>query len=206
MNPNYFSHKKVMFSVIFGISAMLVIFSIQDSVFGEISVGMVNIILIETVGEGGTGTFELPSGLILSLTLPDGISGVIEAKITEDTNPTSDGNMLKILGEIIELTLIPSDVCSSICTMTWTFTDSHLAAEGLTDPADVIIFQDPEGDGTFIPLPTTLIDGAPSPYTVSAQITSTSLLVIGATESEPIDTFCGKTIDEFDSVKDGTGE
>ena len=67
------------------------------------------------------------------------------------------------------------------CTISITFTDAHLTAAGPPTPSpdSVVIFHDPEEDGTFVSLTTTLTDPAPSPYTVEAQITSTSFVGAG---------------------------
>lgn len=162
--------------------------------------GNVNITNSIPIGSGGTGTFTTPTGSIMTLTLPAGVSGTLQVETTNVANPTADGLSVKFLAEILHITLNPSDACANGCIITFTFTDEQLMAAGITDPSIVKIFQDPQQDGTFIILPTTLVDGAPSPYTVSATITSTSFFGIGVTEP----TFCGKTIDQFDHVIDGT--
>ena len=70
-----------------------------------------------------------------------------------------------------------------------------MIALGLNDPSQAIIFQDTEEDGTFVALPTVVIDDSPEPYTVAATITGTSFFGIGIFDDE---VFCGKTITQWE--------
>ena len=161
------------------------------------------IIFSVLIEDGGTGCFDTQSATTFCLTLPSGSSAEMQITNADVENPESGGNIITFLGNSVEMNVVPAGACSNTCDISWTFTDTNLAEAGLVDPADAVIFQDEDGDGTFVALVTTLIDGAPSPYTASAQITVTSFFGIGFTDTS-VETFCGRTIDEFDSVKDGT--
>jgi Ca2+-binding RTX toxin-like protein len=163
--------------------------------------GKVNIEQLIQINNGGTGTFSTPTNEILTLTLPSGMSGSLQVGITDIANPTNDGFAINFLAETLHITVNPSNACTSGCVITFTFTDEQMAATGISNLSTAKIFQDTEQDGTFVRLATTLTDGPPSPYTVSATITSTSIFGIGNTES---DDFCGKTSDQFDHIIDGT--
>ncbi|MEW6043145.1 MAG: hypothetical protein AB1608_02675 [Thermoproteota archaeon] len=116
-----------------------------------------------------------------TFTFPSGVSGSITTTPATVSNPTSNGNTIIFLGTVQDLTL-SSGSCATGCTISFTFTDADLAAAGISI-ADVVIFQDSEEDGTFVPLTTTITDGAPSPFTVSATTFTTSLF--GAGKSSP---------------------
>lgn len=176
------------------ISLLLTIFFQQ--VYSEQVTGQVTITNSQNIPPGGTGTIITPQGEEITVTLPPGQAATLTGKIVSISNPTSGGSTISFLAEVLELSISPSNACSAGCEITFTFDDSHLAVAGITDPNDVIIFQDPEGDETFVSLPTFLIDGPPQPYTVATTVTGFSLFGIGVLDEE---TFCGKTIQQWES-------
>ncbi len=197
MNNHFFLE----FSGLVIISSMIIFSTSVGAVEVPATVEVFFSIFIE---DGSTGCFETPSETIFCLTLPSGSTGEMQINVVETTSGMlSGGAMITFLGDSIEMNVVPANACSNTCEIAWTFTDTHLAEAGLIDPLDAIIFQDENGDGTFSALSTTLIDGAPSPYTASAQITSTSFFGIGFSETTD-ELFCGRTNDEVDSIKDGT--
>ena len=172
----------------------LIFFLIFSSsyVYAEQAIGSVNIVNFQTVDEGGTVEFTTAENIVFGLTLPTGTSG--DVLITEthvETPSTDDGSVITSLGIILELKTDTPNLCVDGCTITLTFDDDNLTNAGLTDPSQVVIFQDSEEDGTFVPLPTVLIDASPPSYTVYATTTTTSFFSIGVLDSE---TFCGKKL------------
>ena len=165
-------------------------------IFAEQVTGQVSIINLQDIPSGGTATITTPQGVTLSLSLPPGQAATLTGQISTPTNPTSGGSSISFLAEVLTINITPTNACTAGCDILFTFDDSHLAASSLTDPNQVIIFQDSQLDGTFVPLPTLLIDGSPSPYTVLATITSTSFFGIGVLAEE---TFCGKTLEQWEA-------
>ena len=155
----------------------------------------VDIIGFQPIEEGGTLSFETSQEMIMNFTLPDDTSGELLVTTIEVENPTTDGFAISFLDEVLTMIINPADSCLAGCDITFTFDDSHLISAGISDPSEVVIYQDTEEDGTFVPLVTILIDDAPSPYTVLATITSTSYFGIGILDEE---TFCGKTIEQWE--------
>jgi len=173
---------------------------LSSSVFAVSSgqaTGSVNIVNFVPLPEGGTLSFVTPQQIIMNFTLPDGVSGELLVATTDVQNPTTNGFAINFLAEILTIKINPPDACITGCKITFTFDDNHLSSTGISDPSQVVIYQDSDEDGTFVPLPTILIDDAPSPYTVLATITSTSFFGIGVVGEE---TFCGKTIVEWTNL------
>jgi len=168
----------------------------HDSVNAEQTIGTVEIINVQEIEPGGTATVTTPGGGTMTLTLPEGESATLSVQISEVQSPTSGGEDILFLDVVLTLTLEPPDACLDDCDLTFTFTDDHLVAAGEPNAEDVLIFQDIDQDGTFESLPTILIDGAPSPYTVLAIITSTSFFGIGVLDAE---TFCGKSLEQWEA-------
>jgi len=166
------------------------------SILSEQTTGQVSIVNIQNIEVVGTATFTTPEEEVVTFTLPEGESGTLTTEIVDVNEPTSGGTLIKFLGNTLSFSIEPTNSCNNGCVITFTFTDDHLAEQGIPDPNDVIIFQDPELDGTFVPLPTLLIDGAPSPYTVLTTITSTSFFAIAVLAEEA---FCGKTLEQWES-------
>jgi len=178
---------------------LFAVISNQDLVFAQQATGSADI--FQLIEAGGTLTFDTTEGIMVNFTMPADTSGELLITTTEVTDPTTTGIDIDFLGEVLTMVVNPPGACANECTLTFNFTDTHLAAAGISDPTQVTIFQDPEQDGTFIALATTLIDGAPSPYVVSAIITSTSFFGIGVINEE---TFCNQVIGTFDNVIEGT--
>ena len=128
---------------------------------------------------GGTAMITISSSMSMAFTLPTtASSGSATATPQSVSSPTVDGNTISFLGNIMKFTLTGSS-CTDGCTITFTFTDTDLAAAGISNPSEAVIYRDSEEDGTFVALATILIDGAPSPYTVSATTFSTSFFGAG---------------------------
>ncbi|MGH9909271.1 MAG: beta strand repeat-containing protein, partial [Nitrososphaerales archaeon] len=143
--------------------------------------------------------FVLPGGLSTTFTLPgSSANGTITIGSRTLENPSSGSDILLFLGLPMEITLGGGASCSGGCTLSFTFTDNDLASVGISDPLGVTIFQDNEEDGTFVPLVTTLVDDAPSPYTVLATFTSTSFFGAGTTTSPSITQLAADDIDDSD--------
>jgi hypothetical protein len=130
-----------------------------------------------------TALVSIPSSVPMTFVLPT--TGTVSTAIVSVVNPTTSGGTITFLQSTIDITLGGGASCATGCTITFNFTDLDLAAAGISDPTDAIIFQDSEEDGTFVALTTTLTDGAPSPYTVSATTTSTSLFGVGTIITPP---------------------
>jgi hypothetical protein len=159
--------------------------------------GSVNIANFVPIQQGGTLSFTTPQQIIMNFTLPDGVSGELLVATTEVQNATTNGFAINFLSETLIMKINPPDACVAGCKITFTFDDTHLSSAGISDPSQVVIYQDSNEDGTFVPLPTILIDDMPSPYIVFATITSTSFFGIGVLEDE---TFCGKTLQQWDDL------
>lgn len=170
---------------------MIVLSSPVFAVSSSQATGSVNIVNFVPLPEGGTLSFVTPQQMTINFTLPDGVSGELLVAPTDVQNPTTNGFAISFLAEVLTIKINPPDACITGCKITFTFDDNHLSSTGISDPSQVVIYQDSNEDGTFVPLPTILIDDAPSPYTVLATITSTSFFGIGVLEGE---VFCGKTI------------
>jgi len=160
------------------------------------TVGEVSIFGFQEIEEGGTATFTASQGETLTLTLPDGVSGTVSVEVNEVEDPTSGGINILFIGSVFDITLVPTNACSNLCDLIFTFTDDHLVSAGISDPEDVVIFQDTDKDGVFESLPTVLIDGTPSPFAVKTTITSTSFFGIGVLD---VEFFCGKTLGQWES-------
>jgi len=172
-----------------------VFFISWNYVLAEQVTSTVDIVGFQPIEEGGTLSFETSQEMIMNFTLPDDTSGELLVTTTEVENPTTDGFTISFLDEVLTMIISPADSCLAGCDITFTFDDNHLISAGILDPSQVVIYQDTEEDGTFVPLVTILIDDAPSPYTVLATITSTSFFGIGVLDEE---TFCGKTIEQWE--------
>lgn len=174
------------------VTIFVLIASVNYEILAETVISNVEISGTQTIDEGGTVTIET-SETKITFTLPTGISGTITAAVINVENPTSNGISLDILNEVISLVVDPPNACQDGCDITFTFNDEQLTNSGIVNPEDVRIIQDTDGDGTFEVLPTTLIDGAPSPYTVLSTITSTSLF-----STAKVQTFCDKTLEQWE--------
>ncbi len=163
-------------------------------IFAEQIISHVNIINVQEIPAGGTAAFTISTGETFTITLPPGQEGTLTVQTTTVDEPTSGGLEILFLGEVLLLDVEPSDACIEACIISFTFDDSHLAAAGISDPSEVSIFQDSELDGTFVVLQTLLTDDVPSPYTVTAFITTTSFFGLGTIDSE---LFCGKTLQRW---------
>ena len=130
----------------------------------------------------GTATAQVSTDISMTLTLPTG--GTSTVTPTSVSSPTSNGGAISFLGNVVDLTLA-SGSCATGCEITFTFTDANLTDAGISSPSEVVIFRDSEEDGTFVALPTTLVDGAPSPYKVSATTFSTSFFGAGKAAAAP---------------------
>ncbi len=168
----------------------------NNSVDAQQTFGNVEIINVQEIEPGGTATVTTTGGGTMTLTLPQGESATLSVQTSDVQSPTSGGEDILFLDVVLTLTLEPPDVCLGGCDLTFTFTDDHLAAAGEPNAEDISIFQDTDQDGTFESLPTILVDGAPSPYTVLATITSTSFFGIGVLDAE---TFCGKSLEQWEA-------
>jgi len=177
-----------------GVGIIFLIFN--DTVNAEQTLGKLDIINLQEIEPGGTATVTTAGGETMTLTLPEGESATLSVQIFDVQSPTSGGEDILFLDEVLTLTLEPPDACLANCDLTFTFTDEHLVSVGEPNAEDVLIFQDIDQDGTFEPLTTILIDGAPSPYTVLAKITSTSFFGIGVLDAE---TFCGKSLEQWEA-------
>ncbi|MGH9909868.1 MAG: hypothetical protein ACRD32_04445, partial [Nitrososphaerales archaeon] len=135
------------------------------------------------MGVGGIGIIPTSSTTLMTLRLSNTAGTGIAIPISV-TTPTSNGGVISFLGNIMDITLTGAS-CAGGCAIAFTFTDTDLAAAGISNPADVVIYRDSEEDGTFVALATTLIDGAPSPYTVSATTFSTSFFGAGRASAAP---------------------
>jgi len=179
----------ILFSGIFVLSSLVAYPTVYS--FAEQITAHINIINVKDVAPGGTATFTTSQGETFTITFPETQEGTISVQTTTVVDPTSDGSEILFLGEVLLIKIDPPDVCADVCIISFSFDDSHLAEIGTSDPSEVIIFQDSELDGTFVALQTLLTDGIPSPYTVSAFITSNSYFAIGIIDSE---LFCGKSL------------
>jgi hypothetical protein len=135
------------------------------------------------VHAGGTVTIPISTTMSMQLMSPV-TSGTGTAIPVSIAAPTSGTSTLSFLGSIMDITLT-SVSCATGCPITFTFTDADLSAAGILSPSEVVIFRDSQEDGTFDALTTTLTDGAPSPYTVSATTFSTSLFGAGKATAAP---------------------
>jgi hypothetical protein len=173
--------------------SFLTIFAV-NSTFAEQATGSVTINNFQPIEEGGTLTSVTQQGMIMNFTLPDDISGQLLVYPINIQNSTTDGFSINFLDEVLKISVNPPDTCLTGCLITFVFNESHMNSVGITDPSQVIIYQDSNEDGIFVPLSTILIDDAPAPYAVTATITSTSFFGIGTLDKE---TFCGKTIQQW---------
>ncbi len=185
------SMKNILFTLFLGTILLLQ----PPSILAEQVTGQVSITNSQDIPSGGTGSITTPQGETLTVTLPPGETATLTGQIVTPENPSSGGSTISFLAEVITIEITPNDACTAGCQITFTFNDSHLTAAGLSDPSKVIIFQDTEEDGTFVALPTVVIDGSPEPYTVAATITGTSFFGIGILDDE---LFCGKTITQWE--------
>lgn len=174
---------------------VLLFFLSWNYAYAQQATGSTDIVNFQPIEEGDTLSFESPQGMIMNFTLPDGVAGELLVYSTSVSNPTTTGSLISFLTDVLFIDVNPSDLCLLGCDVTFTFDDSHLISAGISDPSDVVIYQDSEEDGTFVPLTTILIDDAPSPYVVLTTITSTSYFGIGVLD---VETFCGKTLQQWE--------
>ncbi|MGH9910497.1 MAG: hypothetical protein ACRD32_07640, partial [Nitrososphaerales archaeon] len=134
------------------------------------------------IDPAATATALISSDISMTLTLPPG--GTSTVTPTSVSSPTSNGGAITFVGDVVDLTLV-SGSCAAGCEITFTFTDANLTDAGISSPSEVVIFRDSEEDGTFVALPTTLSDDAPSPYKVSATTFSNSFFGAGRAAAAP---------------------
>ncbi|MGQ0638452.1 MAG: hypothetical protein ACT4N1_03740 [Nitrososphaerota archaeon] len=102
---------------------------------------------IISLGDGGTATAVLPSGISASITLPSGVEGTIEITRSE-VDEGSGGASLAILGTVAEI--IPSEgaSCTLGCPITFEFTQDQADEAGI-NPFEIKILHDANEDGVF---------------------------------------------------------
>ena len=109
--------------------------------------------------------------IITTLKLPEEEIGSFSAIFKNVTNPTSGGNSLKLLGvgidKIKTFTFSSSTICDDSCTISYNYTSTDAANAGI-NPLQVVIFMDPEEDGTYLELVTTVIDNGDGTFTATA--------------------------------------
>jgi hypothetical protein len=114
-----------------------------------------------------------------TMIFPNATGGSATAIFESVSKPTSDGRGLILIGEkseeIKNWEFSNSTICDNSCTITYNFNSTHAAVEGL-NPLDVVIFMDPEEDGTFIELVTTVVDNGDDTYTATALTFSSGTL------------------------------
>ena len=152
-----------------------------------------------------------------TITLPAGGS----ASSTQETAPAdptpSAGGTLVLFATVVDITFSSNTVCDDGCTISFDFVQADLDAAGIATAAEISIFEDPEEDGSFNQLTTTLTDGEPSPFTVTATTFADGTdFGLGKSTPAPVTTggggggdetdpsiFVGFADDEFPIILDG---
>ena len=128
------------------------------------------------VSAGGTAQVDLPSGNTLSVTLPAGVSGVITFT---DTDSGSSDQSIEFFGDIIDIDPTGGASCATGCTVSFIFTGTDAADEGLS-PSDAVVYHDSNENGSFESgegLVTTVTGS--DPYTATATASFTSKFAVG---------------------------
>jgi len=139
------------------------------------------------VGDGGTASSTLPSGIITSIELPSGESTSLTIERTEIDESSEDSAIIGILGTVVEITPEDETVCSEVnpCLIEFTFTRDDAEALGL-DPFDVEILHDINDNGVFEDgevLDTTITQLDENTFKASASLDSFSKFAVGGVKA-----------------------
>jgi hypothetical protein len=151
------------------------------------------------VADGGTAISILPSGITSSITLPDGVSGIITVTRTTGLDTLNATATIDFLGTVVDIAPSEGADCSLGCEISFDFTQADADAEGI-DPFDAKVYHDENDDGDFGDtgeiLDTTITQLDTDLFRASATIDSNSKFAVGGIRALAIG---------FAAVKAGVG-
>ncbi|HSA98338.1 MAG TPA: hypothetical protein VLF17_04595 [Candidatus Nitrosotenuis sp.] len=137
---------------------------------------------VTQVADGGTAYSILPSGITSSITLPDGVSGVITVTRTTALDTLDTSSTINFLGTVVDITPSEGASCLLGCDVSFDFTQEDANSQGV-GPFDVKIYHDKNDDGDFADsgeiLSTTITQLDTNLFRASAFIDSNSKFAVG---------------------------
>ncbi|MDE1764929.1 MAG: fibronectin type III domain-containing protein, partial [Thaumarchaeota archaeon] len=130
-----------------------------------------------SVSDHATAITTLPSGIITSLNLPNGVNGQVQFTRAVIGSSTS----FQFLGNATDITPSNGASCASGCLISFVYTDAQAEAAGFK-PLNVTLFHDANNDGIFESnetIPTSVFQIGPHTYNASSTVTFNSPFAIG---------------------------